>query len=259
MPEPEEHLTSTITPLIAGNWKMNGLSASLAETDRLAALLAAGPKPECDIAICPPATLLAAMSARLAGTPILTGGQDCHPAAGGAHTGDIGAPMLADAGARFVIVGHSERRADHGETDALVNAKALAALGAGLVPIVCVGETRSEREAGQAEQVVARQLAGSVPDTADKEDFVIAYEPVWAIGTGLTPSSADIAAMHATIRRLLSERFGERGMAVRILYGGSLKPGNAREILAIPEVNGGLIGGASLLSSDLHAIISALE
>ncbi|MDR3470891.1 MAG: triose-phosphate isomerase [Devosia sp.] len=252
-------MTSTITPLITGNWKMNGLRAALTETDRLAALLAAGRQPACEVAICPPATLLAAMSARLAGTPIATGGQDCHPAAGGAHTGDLSAPMLADAGASFVIVGHSERRADHGETDELVNAKAQAGLGAGLVPIICVGETRPEREAGEAETVVARQLAGSVPDAADEAEFVIAYEPVWAIGTGLTPSNADIAAMHGAIRRLLTARFGERGASVRILYGGSLKPGNAKEILAVPDVNGGLIGGASLLSSDLYAIISALE
>ena len=252
-------MTATITPLIAGNWKMNGLSPALSEIDKLAALLAGGPKPACEVAICPPATLLAAMSARLAQTSIATGGQDCHTAAGGAHTGDISAPMLADAGAKYVIVGHSERRADHDESDALVSAKALAALGAGLVPIICVGETRAEREAGQAEAVVARQLAGSIPDVADKEQFVIAYEPVWAIGTGLTPSNADIADMHGAIRRRLEERFGERGAAVRILYGGSLKPGNAREILAVPEVNGGLVGGASLLSSDLYAIISALE
>ena len=252
-------MTHTITPLIAGNWKMNGLRAALAEVDRLAALIATGRTPVCEVAICPPATLLAGMSARLAETPILTGGQDCHAAIGGAHTGDISAPMLADAGARYVIVGHSERRADHAETDTEVNAKAQAALGAGLTPIICVGETRSEREAGQAEAVVARQLAGSIPAVADKENFVIAYEPVWAIGTGLTPSTADIAAMHGTIRRLLVERFGERGAAVQILYGGSLKPGNAKEILAVPEVNGGLIGGASLLSSDLYAIISALD
>jgi len=252
-------LAVTITPLIAGNWKMNGLRPALEEVDKLAALVAGGVRPHCDIAICPPATLLMQMSARLAGTVIVTGGQDCHPAAGGAHTGDLSAPMLADAGAAYVIVGHSERRADHGETDALVSDKARAALGAGLVPIICVGETRAEREAGEAEAVVGRQLAGSIPDVAASESFVIAYEPVWAIGTGLTPSTGDIAQMHGAIRRLLVGRFGERGAAVRILYGGSLKPANAREILAVPDVNGGLVGGASLLSSDLYAIISALE
>jgi triosephosphate isomerase len=167
--------------------------------------------------------------------------------------------MLADAGARYAIVGHSERRTDHGETDELVNAKAVAALGAGLVPIICVGETRAERDAGQAETVVAGQLAGSIPDSAAREAVVVAYEPVWAIGTGLTPTEADIAGMHGTIRRLLVERFGEQGRAIPILYGGSLKPANAHAILAIPEVNGGLVGGASLLSADLFAIISALE
>jgi triosephosphate isomerase len=242
-------------PLIAGNWKMNGLTAALDEARAIAASLDDTPA-DGDVALCPPATLLAAMSTRLAGTGIFTGGQDCHVAPGGAHTGDLSAPMLADAGARFVIVGHSERRADHGETDALVNAKALAALGAGLVPIICVGETRAERDAGAADAVVARQLAGSVPDVA--EDFVVAYEPIWAIGTGLTPTLADIAAMHGHLRDLLVQRFGERGRGVRILYGGSLKPANAHDILATANVDGGLVGGASLLSDDFYAIISAL-
>lgn len=254
----ERTVTASIIPLIAGNWKMNGLRPALAEAERLAVLLAAGDRPRAEVAICPPATLLAEMSARLAGRGILTGGQDCHAAAGGAHTGDLSAPMLADAGARFVIVGHSERRADHGEDDALVRAKALAGLGAGLVPIICVGETRAEREAGTAEAVVARQLAASVPDATEREDMVIAYEPVWAIGTGLTPTDADIAAMHGAIRQRLVARFGARGAGLRILYGGSLKPANARQILALPEVNGGLVGGASLLSDDLYAIISAV-
>lgn len=249
-------MAASITPLIAGNWKMNGLTAALAEADKLAALLAAGPKSRADVALCPPATLLAAMSARLAGTGIFAGGQDCDVATGGAHTGDLSAPMLADAGARFVIVGHSERRADHGETDALVNAKALAALGAGLIPIICVGETRAERDAGTANTVVARQFAGSVPDVA--EDLVVAYEPIWAIGTGLTPTLTDIAAMHGHLRDLLVQRFGERGRRIRILYGGSLKPANAHDILATANVDGGLVGGASLLSDDFYAIISAL-
>jgi triosephosphate isomerase len=252
-------VTSTITPLIAGNWKMNGVRASLTEAQAVAAGLAAmnGPRP--DVVICPPATLLMAMSEALRDTGIFTGGQDCSPAAGGAHTGDVSAPMLADAGATFVIVGHSERRTDHGETDALVNAKAVAAWGAGLTPIVCVGETRAEREAGRAEAVVERQLAASIPDAAAREAVVIAYEPVWAIGTGLTPTDADVAAMHAAIRALLTTRFGEAGKGIRILYGGSLKPANAGEILHIPDVNGGLVGGASLLSNDFLGIISTLE
>jgi triosephosphate isomerase len=249
---------TTITPLIAGNWKMNGILVSLGEIDNLVRLLAEAGGTRADVVVCPPATVLAAASARLADTPIFTGGQDCHEAPGGAHTGDISAPMLADVGASFVIVGHSERRAYYGETDALVGAKAVAAFGSGLVPIICVGETRAEREAGQAEAVVGRQLAGSVPDAGSGAEFVVAYEPVWAIGTGLTPTSEDIAAMHGGIRALLVERFGEKGAAVRILYGGSLKPANAREILAIPNVNGGLVGGASLLSADFFAIISAL-
>jgi triosephosphate isomerase len=253
----EYRVSSTIRPLIAGNWKMNGLRPALEESRKLAELLASRPHLSVDVAICPPATLLAAMSAQLRGTGIATGGQDCHSVAGGAHTGDISAPMLADAGASFVIVGHSERRADHGEADTLVNAKAQAALGAGLTPIICVGEAHGEWEAGRAQAVVARQLIGSVPQTDAEADFIIAYEPIWAIGTGLTPTAYDIADMHVTIRNLLTGRFGERGARMRILYGGSLKPANASEILNIPHVNGGLVGGASLLSSDFYAIISA--
>ena len=251
-------MTSTITPLIAGNWKMNGVSASLAEVQNLAALLTTGEAPRCTVCICPPATLLAGLTQLAAPSGIVTGGQDCHPAPDGPHTGDISATMLADAGAQYVIVGHSERRTDHGETDALVRQKAQAAMAAALTPIVCVGETRAEREAGRAEAVVAAQFAGSVPDEAAQFPVVIAYEPIWAIGTGLTPTSDDIAQMHAAIRRLLSERFGERGERTRILYGGSLKPLNANEILRIDNVNGGLVGGASLLATDFYAIISAV-
>jgi len=250
-------MSADITPLIAGNWKMNGLAAQLAEFDALGGKLATLETRRALVAICPPATLLAAMSAKGAVTGIATGGQDCHAEPDGAHTGDISALMLKDAGARYAIVGHSERRADHGETDATVRAKAQAAIAAGLIPIICVGETRSQREAGQAEAIVAGQLAGSVPDMASEAEIVIAYEPVWAIGTGLTPTNADIAQIHNAIRARLLERFGARGGTIKILYGGSLKPANAREILAVENVNGGLVGGASLLANDFFAIISA--
>jgi triosephosphate isomerase len=250
-------MAQTITPLIAGNWKMNGLRASLFEIEKLASHLTAGAAPRCTVAICPPATLINAMNRIAAPAGIVVGAQDCHPAASGAHTGDLSAPMLADAGAQLVIVGHSERRADHGETDGLVRLKAVSVLAAGLTPIICVGETRAEREAGQADAVVSRQLAASVPDQAADDDVVIAYEPVWAIGTGLTPTSADIAQMHKSLRDQLVKRFGAIGEKIRLLYGGSLKPSNATEILAIEHVNGGLVGGASLLADDLFAIISA--
>jgi triosephosphate isomerase len=236
---------------------MNGVRTALAEIDRLRELVEAGPPPRADIAIFPPATLLAAASARLAGSPIGTGGQDCHQSTGGAHTGDISAPMLADAGAKYVILGHSERRAEHGETDHQVRAKTLAALGSGLIPIVCVGETAADREAGRVEEVVSRQLMDSMPATIDIEEFVIAYEPVWAIGNGQTPTLDDIATVHATIRWLLVQRFQDQGEVIRILYGGSLKPANAGDILALPEVDGGLVGGSSLLSSEFYEIISA--
>jgi triosephosphate isomerase len=251
-------VTASITPLIAGNWKMNGLAASLGEVRRLAELLAAGGAPRCTICICPPATLLAGLTQLASSSGIVTGGQDCHPAPNGAHTGDVSATMLADAGAQYVIVGHSERRTDHAESDALVRQKAQAALAAGLVPIICVGETRAEREAGRADAVVSGQLAGSIPDEAAGQRIVVAYEPVWAIGTGLTPTNDDIAQMHDSIRRQLVERFGERGETMQILYGGSMKPANAREILRVSNVNGGLVGGASLLANDFHAIISAV-
>ncbi|MEO6396803.1 MAG: triose-phosphate isomerase [Devosia sp.] len=250
-------MAQNITPLIAGNWKMNGLRASLLEIEKLTGKLAVGPAPRCTVAICPPATLIAMINRAAAPGGVVLGAQDCHPAASGAHTGDLSAAMLADAGAHYVIVGHSERRADHGETDDLVRQKTLAALSAGLVPIICVGETRAQREAGEADSVVAKQLAASVPDQAAGSGFVVAYEPVWAIGTGLTPTSADIEAMHKSLRRQLISRFGTIGEGVRLLYGGSLKPSNAAEILAIPEVNGGLVGGASLLADEFHAIISA--
>lgn len=250
-------MTQDILPLIVGNWKMNGLGDALSEVEQLAELLLAQP-PECSVVICPPATLVSDLAALGGPAGISAGGQDCHVAQSGAHTGDISAAMLADAGARYVIVGHSERRTDHHETDDMVLAKARAAIAARLVPIICVGETRVEREAGRALEVVSRQLAASIPDEGTDAFFVVAYEPVWAIGTGLTPTQADIAQIHATIRAQLIERFGEVGQGTHILYGGSLKPVNAKEILAIDNVDGGLVGGASLLAKDFHAIISAV-
>ena len=251
-------MTITPTPLIAGNWKMNGTRASLNELQSLAGLLTTGDAPRAIVVICPPATLLNAVAGKGATSGILAGGQDCHADAVGAHTGDISAGMLADAGAQYVIVGHSERRADHAETDAQVRAKAEAAIGAGLAPIICVGETEAQRDSGSAEQVVVAQLEASVPDHAGTHELIIAYEPIWAIGTGRTPTNEEIARMHAQIRGALVDRFGTEGATIRILYGGSLKPQNAREILAIENVNGGLVGGASLLANDFYTIISAV-
>ena len=251
-------MTATITPLVAGNWKMNGLSASLAEVGELARLLTTGEAPRCTVAICPPATLLAALSQMAASSGIVTGGQDCHPGEHGPHTGEISAAMLADAGAQYVIVGHSERRRDHAESDDLVRRKALAAMGAGLQPIICLGESEVERREGRAEEVVAAQFEHSVPEEAAQMPVVIAYEPVWAIGTGLTPTSEDILAMHAMLRTRLTGKFGDRGARTRILYGGSMKPANAHEIMRLDNVDGGLVGGASLLANDFYAIISAV-
>ena len=249
---------TTISPLIAGNWKMNGLTHSLEELSELARLLTTGEAPRALVVVCPPATLLAAVAAQGASSGILAGGQDCHTDASGAHTGDISAPMLADAGAQFVIVGHSERRADHGESDVDVRTKAEAAIGAGLKPIICVGESEAQRDAGEAESVVVQQLANSIPDAAAQHEVIVAYEPIWAIGTGRTPSLDDIRQMHAVIRDSLVQRFGGAGETIRIHYGGSLKPVNAREILAVDHVNGGLVGGASLLAKDFYTIISAV-
>jgi len=241
--------------LIAGNWKMNGLAASLDEAAKIAEG-AAALKDKVDAMLCPPASLIAQMRWRTKDSPLIVGGQDCHPKASGAHTGDISAEMLKDAGATAVIVGHSERRTDHGENDALVRAKAEAARRAGLTAIICLGETEKERDAGEALAVVSRQLAGSVPDGAPG-DIVIAYEPVWAIGTGRTPSEGDIGEVHAHIRAAVQARFGAAGGSVRILYGGSMKPDNAAAILAVADVNGGLVGGASLKSADFLGILRA--
>lgn len=245
-------------PLIAGNWKMNGLAASLAELNSLKQRLAQDPVPEAEIMVCPPATLLAQARYALSGSTILLGAQDCHPLASGAHTGDISAEMLADAGASAIIVGHSERRTDHGETDALTNAKARAAHRAGLTAIICVGETGNERQDGTTLAVVRAQLQGSLPSAARADNTVIAYEPVWAIGSGLTPTPADVAEVHGFIRGELGRLLGQgEASGLRILYGGSVKPANARELLFVTNVNGALVGGASLKASDFYAIVSA--
>ncbi len=247
---------STRRKLAAGNWKMNGTRASLGEVGALAAL---HPAPGCEILLCPPATLVAAMAEAARGTKVAVGGQDCHAKPSGAHTGDIAAAMLADAGASHVILGHSERRADHGETDAMVAAKAQAARAAGLVAVICVGETEAERDGGRTLQVIGTQLAGSVPEGATAANTVIAYEPVWAIGTGRTPTLAQIAEVHGFLRDRLVARFGAEGQGMRLLYGGSVKPGNAAEIFAVAEVDGALVGGASLKATDFSAIITALD
>ena len=242
--------------LAAGNWKMNGTDESLSEID---ALSAAFPDPNCDVLICAPATLISRLSIRVAGTPIATGGQDCHANSSGAHTGDIAAEMLADAGASYVIVGHSERRADHGESSDNVRAKAEAAWRAGLVAIICVGETLAERETGRALSVVGDQVANSLPKGVTAGSTVIAYEPVWAIGTGKVPSAQEIAEVHDDIRARLAEVFPAESDAIRLLYGGSVKSSNAEEIFAISNVDGALVGGASLKAADFGGIISALE
>ena len=235
--------------LAAGNWKMNGTLAALSEIDAILAQPAG-----CDVLICPPAVLIQAMAAK--GIP--TGGQDCHAKASGAHTGDIAAAQLKDVGASHVILGHSERRTDHGETDEMVSAKALAAHEAGLVAIICVGETEAQRDAGQTLDVISAQLAGSVPDCATAANTVIAYEPVWAIGTGRTPTGEQIAEVHAAMRKALVARFPD-GAGFRLLYGGSVKPSNAAEIFAIADVDGALVGGASLKASDFGPIVKALD
>ena len=249
---------SRIRPLVAGNWKMNGLGAALGEARRIRdGLEQAGFAPGVDAMICPPATLIAALAREAAGSRLQVGGQDCHARPSGAHTGDVSAEMLKDAGAVAVIVGHSERRADHGERDHDVKTKALAAHRAGLAAIVCIGETAGERRAGLTLAVAGRQLAASLPDKAHAGDTIVAYEPVWAIGSGLTPTPADVAEVHDFLRGVLAERFGTEGRAMRILYGGSVKPDNARTLLAIDNVDGALVGGASLKADDFLAIVAA--
>jgi len=242
--------------LAAGNWKMNGTSAALAE---LSALIAAHPAPACEMLLCPPATLLAQAAYHTRGTALQIGGQDCHAKASGAHTGDISAAMLKDAGAAYVILGHSERRADHGETNALVKAKAEAALAAQLTAIVCLGETEAQRDAGETLALCGSQLHGSIPTGATAANLVIAYEPVWAIGTGRTPTLEQIAEVHAFLRAELVKALGEEGQGVRIIYGGSVKPSNAAEIFAVKDVDGALVGGASLKAVDFGAIVAALS
>jgi triosephosphate isomerase len=243
-------------PLLAGNWKMNGLNSSMAELDKLIEASAAVAR-SLDLMVCPPATLVASFAARAKGSKLLIGGQDCHPEPAGAYTGDIAAEMLADAGASAVIVGHSERRTYHHEDDAAVRRKAQAAWRAKLVAIVCVGETRGDRDAGRTLDVVGRQLDGSLPDRADATNLVVAYEPVWAIGTGLTPTPADVVEVHGFIRARLTARFGAAGEGVRVLYGGSVKPANARELLTLANVDGALVGGASLKAGEFLGIAKA--
>ncbi|GAB4266727.1 MAG: triose-phosphate isomerase [Pararhodobacter sp.] len=238
----------SLRKLVAGNWKMNGRMAQLEEA---LAVAAANPDPAAELLLCPPATLIAAMSQALTGSSVAVGGQDCHAAEAGAHTGDISAGMLADAGASHVILGHSERRADHRETDADVAAKTRAAWAAGLVAIVCVGETEVQRDAGKTLAVIGAQLAGSLPEGATGANTVIAYEPVWAIGTGRTPTGEQIAQVHAFLRQNAPDA------TIRLLYGGSVNPGNASDIFAIDNVDGALVGGASLKARDFNAIIAA--
>lgn len=241
--------------LIAGNWKMNGCRADLSVIEAVADGLASGAK--CDVLVCPPAPLIALAHDKVAARGVAIGAQDCHVAVSGAHTGDLSAEMLKDAGASAIILGHSERRSDHGETDAEVRAKTAAAHRAGVTAIVCVGETAGQRQSGLAQAVVLRQLAGSLPDEASPANTVIAYEPVWAIGTGLVATSDDIAQIHKAIRDALIARFGPAGAGFKILYGGSVKPGNAEEILNVANVNGALVGGASLKAADFLGIIAA--
>jgi triosephosphate isomerase len=249
-------MTSVPRALIAGNWKMNGLRQAAGELSKIiagASALAAAT----DLLVCPPATLIAEFAALARDTRVAIGAQDCHAEPAGAFTGDISAEMLKDAGASAVIVGHSERRLYHRETDADVRAKALAARRAGLLAIICVGETRGEREAGRTIAVIGSQLAGSLPDGVSAQTAVVAYEPIWAIGTGLTPTCGDIAGVHGYIRERLSARHGPAGEEIRILYGGSVRPANAREILEVDHVNGALVGGASLKAEEFLAIASA--
>ena len=242
--------------LAAGNWKMHGTGADLGEARALAE---AHPAPAIEVLLCPPATLIHRMAEALSGSAVMTGAQDCHPAPKGAHTGDVSAGMLAEAGASHVILGHSERRADHGETDEVVRAKVEGARRAGLTAILCVGETEAERDAGRTLEVVSAQITGSLPTGIMADGLVLAYEPVWAIGTGRTPTTAQIADVHTHLRDELATAIGAGARDVPLLYGGSVKPGNAAEIFATENVDGALVGGASLKAADFSAIVTALE
>ena len=249
----------TIRALVAGNWKMNGSKKDISELRKLATALKPSKskgRVKADVMICPPATLLPRMADEKA-KGIALGGQDCHAKFSGAHTGDISADMLKQAGAKAVIIGHSERRADHGETDKQVRAKVEAAHLAGLLAIMCVGESLKQRKAGETLKVVQGQLRGSLPAGCMAKNTVIAYEPVWAIGSGLTPTAAQVGEVHAALRKALVRRFGDEGAKMRILYGGSVKPANAAELMAVPHVNGALVGGASLKAQDFYGILKA--
>ena len=250
-------MTPSIKPLVAGNWKMNGLAASLSELRTIKNAFVAGLDSETDALLCVPATLIERAAEICKGSPLAIGGQDCHADDSGAHTGDVSAPMLKDAGAHHVIVGHSERRTNHGESNAAVLAKAQAAHRSEMVAIVCIGELEAERRSGMTLQVLTEQLSGSLPDGATARNTVIAYEPVWAIGTGLTPTAADVAEAHAHIRMELAKRFSDQAPHFRILYGGSVKPSNAVELLAVANVDGALVGGASLKAGDFLGICEA--
>jgi triosephosphate isomerase (TIM) len=250
-------MTSGIKPLVAGNWKMNGVADSLGELRQIANGFMSGLDADCDALICVPATLLARAKDIVENSPVKAGGQDCHAKDSGAHTGDVSSAMLKDAGASHVLVGHSERRTDHKENDAAVNAKAQAAWRAGLVAVICIGETEAERKSGVTNQVLSTQLKGSIPAGADAGNTIIAYEPVWAIGTGLTPTVGDVANAHAHIRSELAALNVSGSAKMRILYGGSVKPSNARELLSIDNVDGALVGGASLKAADFLGICDA--
>lgn len=252
-------MSNAIKPLVAGNWKMNGLKESVAELEALIAGFDKELAAKVDTMICPPATLVASFAAAAVDSVVAIGAQDCHMNVSGAHTGDLSAHMFLDAGADAIIVGHSERRADHGESDAVVNSKARAVWDQGLVAIICVGETEEERKSGKTLDVIKSQLAGSVPEGATADNTVIAYEPVWAIGTGLTPTAGDVAEVHAVMREELTKAFGEEGDVMRLLYGGSVKASNAVELMGVDNVDGALVGGASLKAADFLGILAAYK